>query len=53
MGLTEKLDLLMKEKNINKATLARGSGVPYTTIDGFYKNGFNPAVCANYKTPKM
>ena len=53
MGLTEKLDLLMKEKNINKATLARESGVPYTTIDGFYKKGSNPAVCANYKTPKM
>ena len=37
MGLTDKLDLLMKEKNINKAELARESGVPYTTIDGFYK----------------
>ena len=37
MGLTDKLDLLMKNKNINKAELARASGVPYTTIDGFYK----------------
>ncbi len=39
MGLTDKLDLLMKERNINKAELARESGVPYTTIDGFYKKG--------------
>ena len=39
MGLTDKLDLLMKERNINKADLARESGVPYTTIDGFYKKG--------------
>lgn len=39
MGFTDKLDLLMKEKNINKAKLARESGVPYTTIDGFYKKG--------------
>ncbi len=39
MGFTDKLDLLMKEKQINKAELARESGVPYTTIDGFYKKG--------------
>ena len=39
MGLTDKLDLLMTEKNINKAELARASGVPYTTIDGLYKKG--------------
>ena len=39
MGFTDKLDLLMSEKNINKAELARESGVPYTTIDGFYKKG--------------
>ena len=39
MGFTDKLDLLMNEKNINKAELARESGVPYTTIDGFYKKG--------------
>ena len=31
---------LMKERNINKAELARESGVPYTTIDGFYKKGW-------------
>ncbi|MFR4578427.1 MAG: helix-turn-helix domain-containing protein [Clostridium fessum] len=37
MGLTDKLDILMKERNISKADLARESGVPYTTIDGFYK----------------
>lgn len=37
MGFTDKLDLLMKEKKINKAELARESGVPYTTIDGFIK----------------
>ena len=39
MGFTDKLDLLMKEKKINKAELARESGVPYTTIDVFYKKG--------------
>lgn len=38
MGLTDKLDLLMKDE-ILQGCLARESGVPYTTIDGFYKKG--------------
>ena len=41
MSFTRKLDNLMKEHNINKAELARASGIPYTTIDGFYKRGTN------------
>lgn len=49
MGLTDKLDLLMKEKNISKAELARGSGVPYTTIDGFYKKGSENAKLSTLK----
>ena len=49
MGLTEKLDLLMKERNINKAELARESGVPYTTIDGFYKKGSDNAKLSTLK----
>lgn len=49
MGLTEKLDLLMKEKNINKAELSRASGVPYTTIDGFYKKGSDNAKLSTLK----
>lgn len=39
MSFTDKLDLLMAEKRINKAILAREAGIPYTTIDGFYKKG--------------
>ena len=49
MGLTNKLDLLMKEKNINKAELARESGIPYTTIDGFYKKGSENAKLSTLK----
>ncbi len=49
MGLTEKLDLLMREKNINKAELARESGIPYTTIDGFYKKGSENAKLSTLK----
>lgn len=39
MTFTEKLDKLMQERRINKSTLAKESGVPYTTIDGLYKKG--------------
>lgn len=38
------LDALMTEKGINKSTLSKESGIPYTTIDGFYKKG-----CENIK----
>ncbi len=34
----------MAEKGLNKHTLSKESGVPYTTIDGFYKKG-----CDNVK----
>lgn len=40
----EILTQLMKERGITKSVLARESGVPYTTIDGFYKKG-----CDNVK----
>lgn len=39
MSFLTKLDRLMREKNINKSQLSKESGVPYTTIDGFYKKG--------------
>lgn len=39
MSFTEKLDMLMAERHINKATLSREADIPYTTIDGFYKKG--------------
>lgn len=38
------LNALMAEKGINKSILSKESGVPYTTIDGFYKKG-----CDNIK----
>ena len=38
------LNFLMKERKLNKNTLAKESGIPYTTIDGFYKKG-----CDNVK----
>jgi DNA-binding Xre family transcriptional regulator len=40
MNFLDKLDKIMREKGINKRQLARLSGVPYTTIDSFYKKGY-------------
>ena len=43
MTFLEKLDALMIEKGINKSVLSKESGIPYTTIDGFYKKGYDNA----------
>ena len=39
MTMTEKLDILMSEKGINKSQLSRLSGIPYMTIVNFYEKG--------------
>lgn len=39
MKLTDKLDLLMRERGINKKDVSRQSGIPYTTIINFYEKG--------------
>ena len=43
MSFLEKLDLLMESEGINKSKLSQISGVPYTTIDAFYKKGYENA----------
>lgn len=35
--MVEKLDKVMEEKGLSKADLARGTELPYTTIDGLWK----------------
>lgn len=40
MKLTEKLDLLMEEKGINRVELSKGSCVPYSTISSLYDKGY-------------
>lgn len=44
----EILDNLMNERGLNKHSLSKQSGIPYTTIDGFYKKG-----CENVKLPTL
>lgn len=36
----KKLDYLMEQKAINRHTLAAQAGIPYTTIVGLYKKGY-------------
>lgn len=43
MTFLDKLDLLMQNSGLNKHKLSLISGVPYTTIDGFYKKGYENA----------
>ena len=38
-SMTDKLSAMMEERNIDKAELSRGTGIPYTTIDGLWKRG--------------
>ena len=40
MNFLEKLSVLMKENDLNNNTLAKNSGVPYTTIDALFKKGY-------------
>lgn len=39
MKFTDKLDKLMDEKSLSRMGVAKGSGVPYTTIVNFYEKG--------------
>lgn len=41
MDFLEKLNYLMKVNNLNKSTLSKACDIPYTTIDGWYKKGYD------------
>ena len=40
MDFLEKLDYLMSKESLNKNSLSKACGIPYTTIDGWYKKGY-------------
>ncbi len=39
MTLTNRLLELMKEKELNRAEVAKGAGIPYTTVVAMFENG--------------
>ena len=49
MNFTEKLDLLMKERNLNKHSLAKVTGINYTTIVNRYVRGYGNMSLSNFK----
>lgn len=40
MDFLRKLNYLMDREGLNKSTLSKSCGIPYTTIDGWYKKGY-------------
>lgn len=40
MTFLEKLEYLMKINGLNKSKLSKACDIPYTTIDGWYKKGY-------------
>lgn len=41
MEFLEKLDYLMLQQGLNKSTLSKSCDIPYTTIDNWYKRGYD------------
>lgn len=41
MNFLEKIDLLKDYKGLNNHSLSIACGIPYTTIDGWYKKGYD------------
>jgi transcriptional regulator with XRE-family HTH domain len=40
LDFLQKLNYLMEKNNLNKSTLSKACDIPYTTIDGWYKKGY-------------
>lgn len=40
LDFLEKLNYLMERNKLNKNTLSKACDIPYTTIDGWYKKGY-------------
>lgn len=49
MDFLNKLTEIMRRHGMNKMSLAQVSGIPYTTIDGFYKKGYSNAKLSTLK----
>lgn len=50
MDFLQKLDFMMGKYALNKRTLSQNSGIPYTTIDGWYKKGYEGMKLSTLRT---
>lgn len=49
MDFLQKLDFLMEKYGLNKNSMSQNSGIPYTTIDGWYKKGYDGLKLSTFK----
>lgn len=49
MAITDKLDHLMNKHGLTRGSLAKSTGIPYTTIVGFYEKGSDNIKLSNLK----
>ena len=49
MPLTDRLNELMLEKGVNRAEVAKGSGIPYTTIVALFDKGSDNIKLSNLR----
>lgn len=49
MNFLQKLDFLMERYGLNKSSMSQNSGIPYTTIDGWYKKGYDGLKLSTFK----
>lgn len=49
MDFLQKLDFLMDKYGLNKNSMSVNSGIPYTTIDGWYKKGYDGLKLSTFK----
>ena len=49
MNVLDKLTYLMNKQGLNKSTLSQASNIPYTTIDGLYKKGYEKSKMSTLK----
>lgn len=50
MTLLEKLDILLKNNGLNKRQFSIQSTIPYSTIDNWYKVGYEKMQLATFRT---
>ena len=50
MKFTDKLDLLMEAKGINRRFLSKDANIPYTTISNWYQRGNGSMTMSTFKT---
>lgn len=50
MNMLDKFNLLLKSRNLNKRQFSLQSGIPYSTIDNWRKQGYENMHVATFKT---